>query len=68
MIAKEDKRKIENKNKPNEGLAAVVTVTGVVGVTAGLIWYFMAKNGKRPGKQRFKKMAYYDKKLLKGLA
>jgi thiamine monophosphate kinase len=58
----------KQEKKSNDGLTGIVAVTGVLGLAAaGLILYFSSKDTERPRKQRFKKMAYYDRQFLQEL-
>jgi hypothetical protein len=51
-----------SKRKNNNGLA-ILTVAGILGFTAGMIWYNLFADDIRR-KKLFKRMKYYQSRLL----
>jgi hypothetical protein len=52
----------KSQHNNNNGLA-ILTVAGIVGFTAGMIWYNLFSDDIRR-KKLFKKMKYYKSRLL----
>jgi hypothetical protein len=52
----------KSQRNNNNGLA-ILTVAGIVGFTAGMIWYNLFSDDIRR-KKLFKKMKYYKSRLL----
>jgi hypothetical protein len=58
-----------NKDRGRDNTLAAITAVGLLGITAGVIWYSVCNfDGSNKKKRRlFKKMNQYDKSLLEGL-
>jgi hypothetical protein len=53
----------DNSKRNNNSGLTILTVAGILGLTAGMIWYnLFADDIKR--KRLFKKMKYYQSRLL----
>jgi hypothetical protein len=54
----------DNSERNNNDGVAILTVAGILGFTAGMIWYNLFTDDLRR-KKLFKKMKYYQNRLLK---
>jgi hypothetical protein len=53
----------DNSKRNNDSGVAILTVAGILGFTAGMIWYNLFADDIRR-KKLFKKMKYYQSRLL----
>jgi hypothetical protein len=56
----------DNSNRNNNRGLGILTVAGILGVAAGMIWYNLLADDIRR-KKLFRKMKYYRSRLLGGM-
>jgi hypothetical protein len=59
-----------NKDSGRDNTLAAITAAGLLGITAGVIWYSLCNfdgSNKKKRRQLFKKMNQYDKSFLEEL-
>jgi hypothetical protein len=58
--------KSDNRPHNNSGDLAALTAAGILGFTAGMVWYHLLSEDSRR-KKLFKKMKHYRRSLLKDM-
>lgn len=60
MSVSNDRTEMRCPNTPTKGLISFITVAGILGFTAGMIWYNFSNNQESRNRKRiFKRMKQY---------